>query len=77
MDESENKPRESILVRREIIAPQGYVNVFHETKTQYIPAIDLDGLRLEPDSRNIGGNEWVAKCKKLLSKWCLIAKTIC
>ncbi|MHB8831241.1 MAG: hypothetical protein ACYC44_03960 [Patescibacteria group bacterium] len=52
--------RQSILERKEIIAPPNYVSVFHETKTENIPSIDKNGLTQTTefeDPTNIDYNE--------------------
>jgi hypothetical protein len=52
VDVRERKPRwrESIRDRREILAPPGYISVYHETKEEFIPAIDREGLRVGTES---------------------------
>ncbi len=51
------KKRESILERLEIEAPPDYVNVYHETKVQFLDDIDQNGLLIGSDNKNIGKDE--------------------
>lgn len=43
-----------IAERKEIDAPEGYVSVFHETRTEALSDIDIHGLRADSES-NMGG----------------------
>ncbi len=47
--------QESILQRSEIVAPQNFVSVFHETKEELLPTIDREGLKINVEAKNIGG----------------------
>ena len=53
----EAKKRESILERQEIIAHKNFVSVFHETREEFLRAIDQDGLRKNIEVKNISKAE--------------------
>lgn len=57
----ETRKQESIVDRQEIIAPPNFVSVFHETREEFLPAIDRDGLKGNAEVRNIGGAGAVAR----------------
>jgi hypothetical protein len=48
----EVSPQESILKRREIIAPPGFVSVFHETSDESIQEIDRKGLMINTEIKS-------------------------
>ncbi|MBP9822225.1 MAG: hypothetical protein KBC81_02135 [Candidatus Pacebacteria bacterium] len=52
---------ESILARKEIIAPPGFVSVFHETKEQFLKSIDTGGLQIGAEVKNVGGAGWMPR----------------
>lgn len=65
----EIKKEESILERREIVAPQNFVSVFHETKEEFLPAIDKDGLKRNIEFSNIGEAEAVARRNAIIDNF--------
>lgn len=62
----ETKKRESILERQEITALQNFVSVFHETREEFLSAIDRDGLKRNIEVRNIGEAEAMARRNKIV-----------
>lgn len=66
----EGQKRESILERREIIAPPNFASVFHETKSEFLPAIDKEGLRADIETKNIGSAKEMAKRNALIDQFC-------
>lgn len=62
----ETRKQESILERREIIAPQNFVSVFHETREEFLSAIDQDGLRGNIEVKNIGDAATMARRNKII-----------
>ncbi|PIR41968.1 MAG: hypothetical protein COV30_00890, partial [Candidatus Yanofskybacteria bacterium CG10_big_fil_rev_8_21_14_0_10_37_15] len=65
----EIKKRESIFERQEIIAPPNFVSVFHETREEFLPAIDKDGLKINTEVKNIGKAEAMARKNALIDKF--------
>lgn len=65
---AEKTIHQSILDRREIHAPAGYVSVFHETTAEALASIDHNGLRVDTESANIGSSSVVAYKNGLLDK---------
>ena len=65
LEQAEENPG-SIKDRREIKAPPNYVSVFHETKKDFLEAINQEGLRVGPKSRNIGSSEAMARRNKMI-----------
>jgi len=65
----EGQKRDSILERQEIIAPPNFVSVFHETKEEFLPAIDKDGLRKNIETKNIGKAEAMARRNALIDQF--------
>lgn len=65
----DGKKRESILERQKIIAPLNFVSVFHETKSEFLPAIDQDGLKADIEIKNIGKAEAMAKRNALIDQF--------
>ena len=57
--------RESISERQEIKAPANYVSVFHETKEEFLPQIDQEGLKVNSAVKNIGDAETVMRRNKI------------
>ncbi|MFH1142087.1 MAG: hypothetical protein ABIH67_01370 [Candidatus Uhrbacteria bacterium] len=58
----------SILERQEIIAPANFVSVFHETKAQFLPAIDQGGLKVDSEVKNIGEAKAMARRNALIDQ---------
>lgn len=60
-------PGESL--RREIVAPENYVSVFHETTTDALASIEKHGLLADHDEdKNIGGHLFVMKVNRLIDE---------
>lgn len=62
----EARKRESILDRQKIIAPQNFVSVFHETKEEFLSAIDRDGLKKNIEIQNIGKAKAMIRRNKIV-----------
>ena len=58
----------SILERTEIIAPENFVTVFHETETENLQFIDRDGLTINTGNKNIGKAEVMARRNRMIDK---------
>lgn len=56
----------SIIDREQILAPEDYVSVFHETTAEALPRIDRDGLRPDVDDKNIGSSGAVSRNNTLI-----------
>lgn len=65
----ETKKPESILERQEIIAPPNFVSVFHETKQEFLPAIDKTGLITNIETKNIGEAEAMARRNAIIDNF--------
>lgn len=65
----EAKKRESISERQEIIAPQNFVSVFHETREEFLPAIDRDGLKGNIEVKNISEAEAMARKNAIIDNF--------
>jgi len=60
--------QESIQEREEIIAPENFVSIYHETKTENLPFINRDGLTINTENKNIGKAEVMARRNRMIDK---------
>ncbi len=67
-EEHGEERQESILERTEIIAPENFVTVFHETKTENLQFIDRDGLTINTGNKNIGKAEVMARRNRMIDE---------
>ncbi|KXK08599.1 MAG: hypothetical protein UZ21_OP11001000589 [Microgenomates bacterium OLB22] len=65
--ERKTQGRESILTRREILAPPGYVRFYHETKAEFLTAIDKEGLRAGIE-KNLGSPDQVTRRNMIMDE---------
>lgn len=63
----EYKKKVSLLERQEIIASPNFVSVFHETKTELLPSIDQDGLKVSTETKNIGEHGTIQRRNTLIN----------
>jgi hypothetical protein len=66
---SAEQHKESIRSRESIEAPPNFVSIYHETKSETLSNIDKEGLVLEHEASNIGGDPIMVKRNAIIDKY--------